>query len=352
MTASKTKYTRSILSTLNLSLIDRIYQQVGGELGMFLTFHHVLPDAVDDFAPNAHLTIHPSFLEEVVNLLRNRDIDIISIDEARNRIINPDMSRRFAVLTFDDGYRDTLEHAVPILRRHNAPYTVYIAPGLIDGTADLWWEGIEQVIRNHNRLNVVSGNGEVELDCSNPKSKKTTFDFLLQQLTENVPELEQREYVRELCGRFEVDLDALLQKQMMTWEEVIEVKNDPLSTIGAHTLNHQALARLTQEQAHDEVIHGAYVMERRLGEKPKHFAYPYGYRSAASARDFKILKELDFETATTTRGGMIFPEHRDHLSALPRISVNGLFQHMRYFAPLTSGLPTRLSTRLRRLDVA
>ena len=352
MTASKTKYTRSILSTLNLSLIDRIYQQVGGELGMFLTFHHVVPEAVEPFAPNAHLTIHPSFLEQVIDLLRSRDIDIISIDEARKRIINPDMSRRFAVLTFDDGYRNTLEHAAPILRQHDAPYTVYIAPGLIDGTADLWWEGIEQVIRNNDRLTVSSENGETELDCVSIRSKKAAFEFLLEHLTGRIPELEQHAYVRELCNRYNVDLDALLKRQMMNWEEVIEVKNDPLSTIGAHTLNHQALARLTKQQAHDEVIHGVYVMERHLGEKPKHFAYPYGYRSAASARDFKILEDLDFDTATTTRGGMIFPEHKGHLSALPRISVNGLFQHMRYFAPLTSGLPTRLSTGLRRLDVA
>ncbi len=352
MTVSKTRYTRGILSALHYTLLDRVYQQISNEMGVFLTFHHVMPGAVAEYAPNAHLTVLPEFLDEVIVLLRRRGIDIISIDEAKDRIKAQTSARKFAVLTFDDGYRNTLEYAVPILRKYNTPYTIYIAPGLIDGTADIWWEGLELAIGKSNSLNVETDRGDVVLDCSNTAAKQTAFEFLLAHLIDQVPELEQRQYVRALCEQCDVNLDEHQKQQLMTWDEVVEIKNDALSTIGAHTLNHQALARLPLDKARQEVLDGVKAMHDCIQVNPTHFAYPYGYKSAAGFRDFELLAELGFETAVTTRGGMIFPEHKGHMTALPRISVNGLFQRMRYMAPLTTGLPTRLSTKLRRLDVA
>ena len=111
------------------------------------------------------------------------------------------------------------------------------------------------------------------------------------------------------------------------------------------------LARLTPEQAREEVSQGAMVLSSELGLRPEHFAYPYGYKKAAGRRDFDIMKDLGFKTAVTTRGGMIFPGHIDHMTALPRISVNGMYQKMKYFAPLTTGLPTRLGNGLKRVSV-
>ena len=355
MIPPKTSNTRKILAGLNFSGLDRVYQQLDTEIGMILTFHHVKPVKQPIFAPNAHLSVHPAFLEEVIKLLRRREFDIISLDEAHERIKNPAKTfTRFAALTFDDGYKDTLEHAVPVLQKYQVPYTVYVAPGLIERSADLWWEGIEALIRQQDRIllqNKTDSEGPQELDCTTLEKKYRAFDVLLKHLTEEVPEKQQRQRVREICWLYKIDLDEILEKEMMGWKEIHQLMSDPLCTMGAHTLNHEALARLDEAAAKAEVINGASVLEAELGERPRHFAFPYGYRAAAGAREFELLKKLRFKTAVTTRGGMIFPEHKDHLTALPRISVNGLFQRLRYFAPLTTGLPTRLSTKFKRLDV-
>ncbi|NKB53550.1 MAG: polysaccharide deacetylase family protein, partial [Rhizobiaceae bacterium] len=105
------------------------------------------------------------------------------------------------------------------------------------------------------------------------------------------------------------------------------------------------------EQAQEEVTQGAAILASELGQRSRHFAYPYGYRNAASTRDFGLMSDLGFTSAVTTRGGMLFPAHQDHMTALPRISINGLYQKMRYFGPLTTGLPTRLGNGLRRVSV-
>ena len=355
MKSAFTRNTKRILAGLSYTGVDRIYQQIDSELGMILTLHHVGPAPVPEFAPNAHLTIHPEFLESVVALLKRRMIDIISLDEAHERIQGQSRHLgKFATFTFDDGYQDTLGHAAPVLQKHNLPYTVYLAPGLIEGSADVWWEAIEVLVRHNDHLVVpMAQYGGAEnhyLNCSSLREKHEAFAFLLKFLTELVPELDQGRVLRDICSTYNVDLDNLNGGTIMGWDDVHKLKQDPMCTIGAHTLNHRALARLSVEQARQEVVEGAEVLASELGERPKHFAYPYGYRQAAAGREFELMKDLGFKTAVTTRGGMIFPGHKAHTTALPRISINGLYQEMRYFAPLTTGLPTRLSNRLRRVS--
>ena len=101
-----------------------------------------------------------------------------------------------------------------------------------------------------------------------------------------------------------------------------------------------------------EVEGGIAAIANKLGIRADHFAYPYGYKAAVGAREFEIVRSLSCKTAVTTRPGMLFADHRNHLTALPRISVNGLYQKLNYFGALTTGLPTRLKSGMRRLDVS
>jgi peptidoglycan/xylan/chitin deacetylase (PgdA/CDA1 family) len=86
--------------------------------------------------------------------------------------------------------------------------------------------------------------------------------------------------------------------------------------------------------------------------RPQHLAYPVGDRTSAGPREFKIAAELGFKTAVTTRPGAIFKGHAEHLTALPRISLNGEFQRPRYARVLVSGAATSLWNGLRPINVS
>ena len=142
------------------------------------------------------------------------------------------------------------------------------------------------------------------------------------------------------------------RRNCLTWGELTELAADPLTTIGAHTVNHVMLKKASDEVARTEMRMSSAIIEAALGIKPKHFAYPVGDRTSAGPRDFRLAAELGYATAVTTRPGVLFPEHRAHLMALPRISLNGEYQQLRYAKVLMSGAATTLKNRLRRLDVA
>jgi len=94
------------------------------------------------------------------------------------------------------------------------------------------------------------------------------------------------------------------------------------------------------------------VLEAALGRRPDHLAYPVGDATSAGPREFRIAAELGFKTAVTTRPGVLFKAHRDHLMALPRISVNGEFQRQRYLKVLMSGAGTAFWNGFRRVNAA
>jgi peptidoglycan/xylan/chitin deacetylase (PgdA/CDA1 family) len=98
--------------------------------------------------------------------------------------------------------------------------------------------------------------------------------------------------------------------------------------------------------------HSADVIEGALGKRPRHFCYPVGDRTSAGPREFRIAAELGFKTAVTTRPGVLFAEHAAHLTALPRISLNGQYQQSRYAKVLMSGAATALWNGFRKVDAA
>ena len=112
------------------------------------------------------------------------------------------------------------------------------------------------------------------------------------------------------------------------------------------------LAKLSKETVRSEMDLSRSVIEAALALRPQHLSYPFGDRGSSATREFAIAAELGFKTAVTTRPGVLFPEHNRCMMALPRISLNGDYQRMRYVRVLLSGSATAMWNGFRRLDAA
>jgi peptidoglycan/xylan/chitin deacetylase (PgdA/CDA1 family) len=161
----------------------------------------------------------------------------------------------------------------------------------------------------------------------------------------------QRE-IAALCTRYGVDESAICRDLCMSWDELKPFADDPLVTLGAHSITHCNLARQSEEIASQEIAVGRARIEDALQRPTIHLAYPYGDKIAAGAREFALAHAAGFKTAVTTRPGMIFPESAGHLTALPRVSLNGNYQDIRILPVLTSGAATAMWNGFRRIDAA
>jgi hypothetical protein len=183
----------------------------------------------------------------------------------------------------------------------------------------------------------------VHLDCSSPSRKYAANVFLDDYLTRDVPEEDQRHVVRELARSVGVDSERPRRQTLMTWDELRTIAAHPLATIGAHTVNHYNLKRLSEEKAYAEMTDSARILNFELGVMPRHLAYPYGYPAAVCEREVALAKAAGFASAVTTRHGVLRAEHARHLHALPRISVNGRYQRVAHIRTMLSGVTTPLA---------
>lgn len=342
---------RRSLDLLYFSGVYHLMAPLTAGLGVIFMLHRVRQAAAPGgFAPNGALEVTPEFLDGALARLKGLNIDIVDLDEAARRI-REGSERRFAVFTFDDGYADNLETALPIFEAHDAPFTIYVTTGLIDGTADIWWLVLEEAIARLTRVRMRIGAETFDFPARNAAEKQAAWDEVYWRLRD-LSVAERRAAVAALGAEAGVEEKAIAASISATWAQLKQAAGHPLVTLGAHTLTHPPLAALDESQARREIEESRSRIAAETGRAVRHFAYPFGDHASAGPRDFALARESGFLTAVTTRRGPLFADHAAHLHALPRVSLNGNYQSMRYVDLFLSGAPFALFNRARRLDVA
>ncbi len=342
MSKTSTRLLKSTLSVLHYSGAARLLAPATRGCGAVLMLHHVSRDEPAAFAPNRILTITPDFLEAVAIEIRRAGFDAVSMDEAKARLTGEVASNRpFVCFTFDDGYRDNRDHALPILKRHGVPMTIYATSDFAAQKGFLWWLVLERIVAKRQRLAVALGSGLETFRCGSAAEKTSAFERIYWWLR-SLPEAQARGVVADLANESGIDIAEPARDLAMTWAEIAEVACEPLVTIGAHTVTHNALAKLSAPEALAEMSQSIADVEHHVGKPCRHFCYPYGDAGSAGTREFEMAARLGVETAVTTRKGTIQPAHAGRLTALPRLSLNGDYQQIRYVKALLSGVPFML----------
>jgi peptidoglycan/xylan/chitin deacetylase (PgdA/CDA1 family) len=341
---------RGAFEALYYSGLSRMLRPFTAGTGAILTLHQVRPARPDAFQPNRFLEVTPEFLDAVLQRLRRQDIDIVSIDEVHRRLTERDFKRPFVAITLDDGYRDNKMCAFPVFKKYGAPFTVFVPTSFPERRGQIWWVALEQVIAANDSIVVTIDDEQWPLACSSVAEKQAVYLQVREWLHALPSEAAMLETMRDFTTRYGVDMPAICASLCMDWDEIAALASDPLATIGAHTVNHITLGRADEATVRSELKTSRDVLESKLGREVRHFAYPYGDERAAGPREFAIAAELGFKTAVTTRPGTLSPDCREYQTALPRLTLNGEFQHERYVDVLLSGTATALWNTFRRVQ--
>lgn len=317
---------RAALETLSLARAPGWLPAPPDAAGFVLTLHHVHPRTPKTFDPNALLAVTPEFLDRLLGHLAGAGWRFVSLEAllADRQAGGP---KRIAV-TLDDGYRNNAEHALPVFRKHRAPFTIFVCPGFTERTSELWWEALERIIAKAGEVPSPGEAPSRPLPTGTPAEKQRVFDIWRAWLTTAVDETRQRMEVRALAANMGLDLPSLAAELVMDWNELRAIAADPLCSIGAHTMTHPALARLPEAVAFGEIRESVERIETETGRRPRMIAFPYGYLAAAGEREATLAQKAGLAGSFTTRPGYIPTSGSAH--GLPRISVNGLFQETRF----------------------
>jgi len=225
--------------------IYKLFKPFYSGIGHVLMFHRVGNNR--EYMFNSDLMVGTGFLEEALKYFISRDIDIISLDECYNRIVSGKRTRRFVAITFDDGYRDNLTHALPVLEKYNAPFTVFLITAFPDHRMILWWYLLEELVMNNPEIEFSDNGRSFSYATSTEAEKKAAF-WEIRRYIMNSDQEQLIPVFRNIFNAGEEKLYEPVRQMALSWEQVRELAGHPLVTMGAHTVNH-ALRSLSSPAA-------------------------------------------------------------------------------------------------------
>lgn len=314
-------------------------------LGAIFTLHHVRPHTPLPFEPNRHLEITPQFLDRTIRELKAEGRIFVSLEELPQRIADAQAGGpRFVAFTLDDGNRNNVDYALPVFERHNVPLTIFVAKGLSERTHSMWWETLAALFGQQYALAFDFGRGRQQIDLSEPDAKQLGFERFAAFVHQR-DEMEAVSAIDALAEEHGIQPLEIVRSLIMDGQDLWRLSNHPLVSLGAHTVSHRALARLSAAEVAFEIRESADYVAAITGARPRTIAYPYGTADAVSTRDGQIAGGLGFTVGVTTRPGTILPTATGAMALLPRISLNGYYQKTRYVEALASGIPMRMLGR-------
>jgi peptidoglycan/xylan/chitin deacetylase (PgdA/CDA1 family) len=275
---------------------------------LVLMYHRVLtePDPLLADEPDARtFAAHMDVVRDTCN--------VIGLGEALERLRTRSLPARAACVTFDDGYANNFEVALPILAERKMPATVFVATQFIGG-GRMWNDTIIEVVRRaQGALDLRKFDlGQHLLD--DIRSRRIAFDTILSKLKyfEYADRLRTAQEIAEIAG-------ADLPENLMMSEDMIRKLHAHGVEIGAHTHSHPILTRLDDDQARREIVQSKQILESVIGAPVTTFAYPNGRPGVDyDGRHVEMVRSCGFSGAVSTARGCA-RRHSD-LFQIPRVA--------------------------------
>lgn len=302
------------------SLVSMIARSGTGLIGALasprlsiLIFHrvHARADSIFPNEPDA------ARFERLMRFV-SRSFRVLALSEAVTCLANDNLPSRALVITFDDGYADNAEVALPILQRCGLTATFFVSTGFLDG-GRMWNDSIIECLRACRQIEIdleLFGLGRCSL--ADASERRRVIESLVPKI-KYLSLVEREEAIvrlKKLCG-----LTDLPNNLMMRSEQVREIHRAGME-IGAHTVRHPILTSLSATAAKYEIAEGREQLQTIIDAQVDMFAYPNGKPD----HDYNhyhvdLVRNMGFRGAVSTAPGVARPG--DDLFQLPRFTPWG-----------------------------
>jgi peptidoglycan/xylan/chitin deacetylase (PgdA/CDA1 family) len=260
-----------------------------------LSYHRVNDDA-DPFFPSLASDVFERHVAFVA-----RTYAVFTVEELVERSQRGTLPRNALAITFDDGYRDNLTHAAPILARYGLAATVFLVTGAIGGGEALWFDRLAFAFRQ-TRATAWRSPWDGVLALDTVERRLAALSAALAHL-KRLPDADRRRAIDGIVLALGVGDERALKNLMLSWDDVQALVGLGFG-IGAHTVTHPILSRLSADEARAEVVQSGRMVEAALGRRTRAFAYPNGHAADYGQAVAAMVREAGFTCAVTTRFGV------------------------------------------------
>lgn len=274
--------------------------------------HHVMSDQEVRIGPLVDYSVTPNQLDSFFQTREERS----AIDGERD--LTSVSGDRSLLVTFDDGYRNNLTEALPVLEKHEVPCLLFITTGFIDGTVYPYELELAEVIERAGVLSIPDRSEPVALqNASECRSLYREIRLPLKPTSRS----EREAYMDRLACLNEYDRTDMQREPLLDWDDLCELSNHPLVTIGAHTHSHVLLSRQSWRTAWMEIRRSKQKLESQMQSPVHHFSYPYGGNSIAVRQ---MVRWAGFQYGFTTQARRVEQVTSWNRYSLPRIDISEL----------------------------
>jgi peptidoglycan/xylan/chitin deacetylase (PgdA/CDA1 family) len=263
-----------------------------------LLYHRVNPDE-DRFFPAISVKV---FEEQMRYLARN--FQVLSLADIIRRIQHGDGVEPLTIaITFDDGYRDNYTFAHPILKKYRLPAMLFVATGFVGSHLLMWNDRLAWAVKNTEQKNIVwqVGSRKLTLSLENQEDKVGSLNILLEEL-KACPEAKKTEILTNVVAALGNKKQEPSQL-MLNWRELRTMAEEGWD-VGSHTVNHLILTKVELSQAAKELKVSKDTIEQKLQRSVRLCAFPNGKETDFNTNIKGIVKELGYQGAATTLGGI------------------------------------------------
>jgi peptidoglycan/xylan/chitin deacetylase (PgdA/CDA1 family) len=263
------------------------------------------------------------------------------------------------VITFDDGYRNNLSHALPILRKHGAPATIFVATGHIDRRQPFWFDRLDYALQHGlvESREIQIGSQAIQVSARGREDLEESYRRLRDLAKRDVVDDGQfQELMNSLSAALEADSGESLAdivddddwSSVATWDEIAAVSGNGV-VFGSHTVNHVRLFGVPTDIVRAELAESRQTIEQHTGLPCRLLAYPNG---AFNDTVVSVARELGYAAAFTTQEGL--NRRGDDLLRLRRIHLATGLSRLELYASVSgfSKWMSRVKTRLFRAPTA
>lgn len=312
---------------------EKPYRRLGRNSAI-LMYHRVAEESQDPW----DLCVNPEQFGEQLSIL-SQTANCVPLTRIQRDSLGKGKGKPTVAITFDDGYRDNLHNALPLLEQFGVPATVFVVADTLGTEREFWWDALERCIlwpiAVPDRLGLVIGGKSREWTLTSraaalpperwwrvahdppPTVRQGVFLDLWHALV-NLEDKEREQVLAQIFEWAKVSSVAPKSRTPLTRDELQTLAKHPLIEIGAHTKSHGSLPQLSDAQQWVEIQGSKRDLEATIGKAVTSFSYPFG---RFDRRVIDVVRRAGYEVACTSEDTTV--TGISNRLTLPRLQATG-----------------------------